>query len=121
PLLVLGQLVALDSRREPALGREAQLLDRRVLRRLVDASLQLVLRLELAGLRRHEAEHDLLVALWQEAQRLETARALVVPFHEEAVDLQLGEERLGDEVVAALSRPRGAKVAAAHVRRDAHA
>ena len=44
-------------------------------------------------------------ALRQEAQRLEAARALVVPLHEEPVDLELVEERLGDEVVAALGRP----------------
>ena len=43
--------------------------------RLLDPPLQLVLRLELAALRRHEAEHDLLVALREEAQRLEAARS----------------------------------------------
>ena len=80
--------VALDGRREAALRRQAELLDRRELRRLVDPPLQLVLRLELAALRRHEPEHDLLVALRQEAQRLEAARPLVVPLHEEPVDLR---------------------------------
>ena len=105
--------VALDRRREAALRREAQLLERRVPRRLLDAPLQLVLRLELAALRRHEPEHDLLLALRQEAQRLEAARALVVPLHEEAVDVELVEQRLGDEVVAALRRPRRLEVAAA--------
>src|SRR4051812_21799220 len=71
PLLVLRQLVALDRRGEAALRGQAELLERRVLRRLLDATLQLVLRLELAALRRHEAEHDLLLALRQEAERLE--------------------------------------------------
>src|SRR5439155_289758 len=47
--------------------------------------------------------------------------ALVVPLHEEAVDVELVEERLGDEVVAALGHPRRAEVAAAHVRGDRHA
>ena len=56
----------------------------------------------------------------QEAERLEAARALVVPFDEEAVDLELVEERLGDEVVAARGGPRGAEVAVADVRRDRH-
>ena len=46
---------------------------------------------------------------------------VVVPLHEEAVDGELAEQRLGDEVVAALGDPRGAEVAAAHVRRDRHA
>ena len=112
--------VALDGRREAALRREAELLDRREPRRLLDPALQLVLRLELAALRRHEPEHDLLVALRQEAQRLESARALVVPLHEEPVHLELVEQRLGDEVVASLGGPGGAEVPAAHVRRDAH-
>ena len=61
--------------------------------------------LELAALRRHEAEHDDL-PLRHEAQRLEAAGALVVVLEEEAVDVELVEERLGDEVVAALGHPR---------------
>ena len=56
-----------------------------------------------------------------EPERLEAAGALVVPLHEEAVDLELVEERLGDVLVAALGHPRGAEVAAAHVRRHGHA
>src|ERR671910_105627 len=94
PLLLLGQDIALDRRGEAALWGEAELLDRRVLRCLFDPPLELVLRLELAG-------------------------ALVVPLHEEPVDLELVEERLSDEVVASLRRPGGTEVAAAHVRRDA--
>ena len=82
--------------------------------------LSVVLGLELAALGGDEPEHDLL-ALRDEPQRLEAARARVVPLHEEAVDLELAEQRLGDEVVAALGDPRGAEVAAAHVRRDRHA
>src|SRR5204863_8858980 len=39
---------------------------------------------------------------------------------EKAVDLEVVEEALGDEVVAALRDPRRAEVAAAHVRRDRH-
>src|SRR5437667_348826 len=70
PLLLPCQDVALDRRRESALRGEAELVDRRVLRRSLDAALELVLRLELAALRRHEAEHDLLLALRQEAERL---------------------------------------------------
>ena len=97
-------VVALDRRGEAALRREAELLDVDELRRLVDPPLQLVLRLELAELGGDEAEHDGL-ALRQEAQRLEAARALVVLLQEEAVDLELVEERLGDEVVAAFGDP----------------
>src|SRR4051795_1697749 len=119
PLLLLGDRVALDRRGEPALRREAELVEIDVLRRLLDAALELVLRLELAALRRDQPEHDDL-ALRHEAQRLESARALVVPLHEEAVDGELAEQRLGDEVVAALGHPGRAEVAAAHVRRDRH-
>src|SRR5436190_16955725 len=121
PLLVVGEIVPLERRREAALRRQAELLERHVARRGVDPPLELVLRLESAALRRDEPEHDLLRAFRQEAQRLEAAGTLVVPLHEEAVDLELAEERLGDVVVAALGRPRRAEVAAAHVRRDAHA
>ncbi len=84
------------------------------------APLEVVLRLELAGLRRHEPEHDQL-ALGDESQRLEPARPLVVELDEEAVDVEPSEQRLADEVVAPLGGPRGAVVAAAHVRRDRHA
>jgi len=57
----------------------------------------------------------------QEAQGLESARALVVPLHEEAVDVELVEQHLGHVLVVAGGVPRRAEVAAAHVRRDAHA
>jgi hypothetical protein len=84
--------------------------------RLLDAALELVLGLELAALGRDEAEHDDL-AVRDEAQRLEAAGARVVPLHEEAVDVELAEQRLRHEVVAALGDPRRAEVALAHVRR----
>ena len=64
-----------------------------------------------------QPEHDQLAGR-HEPQRLEAARALVVVLEEEAVDVELGEQRLGDEVVAALGRPGGAEVAAAHVGGD---
>src|SRR3954452_7767415 len=109
PLLLLGDRVALDRRGEAALRRQAELVEIDVLRRRLDAPLELVLALELRALRRDEPEHDDL-ALRDEAQRLEPARALVVPLHEEPVDLELVEQRLGDEVVAALGDPRRAEV-----------
>src|SRR6266498_2015186 len=73
-----------------------------------------------AALGGDQAEHDQL-ALGDEAQRLEPAGAGVVVFEEEPVDPQLVEQRLGDEVVAALRRPGGPEVAAAHVGGDGHA
>src|SRR5262249_18491104 len=67
-----------------------------------------------------QPEHDHL-APRDEAQRLEATGALVVPLAEEPVHVQLTEQRLGDEVVAAGGGPRGPEVAPAHVRGDRHA
>ena len=83
----------MDGRREAALRGQAELLERGVPARLLDAPLQLVLRLEGSALRRDEAEHDLLRSRRQEAQRLEASRALVVPLHEEAVHVELAPEQ----------------------------
>src|SRR6476469_1481998 len=104
-LLVDAQVIAFHSRGEATLGRQTELVDVDELRGFLDPALDRVGVLELAALRRDEAEHDLL-ALRDEPQRSEAARPLVVPLHEEAVDLELVEERLGDEVVAAFRRPR---------------
>ena len=71
--------------------------------------------LQPAGFSGDEAEHDHL-ALRHEPQRLEAAGPLVVVLEEETVHVELAEQGLGDEVVAALGGPGGAEVAAAHVR-----
>ena len=113
-LLVKGQGVALHGRGEAALRREAQLIDGDVARGLFDPPLELVLGLELAALGGDEAEHDQLV-LGHEPQRLEPSGAGVVVLEEEAIHVELAEQRLGDEVVATLGGPRGAEIAAAHV------
>src|SRR5579875_3480555 len=99
-LLLDRQHVALDRGREAALRRQAQLFEVDVARGLVDPAQQLVAGLQLPALGRDQAEHDDL-SRRDEAQRLEAARARVVPLHEEAVDVELVEERLGDEVVGA--------------------
>src|SRR5881409_2232365 len=87
PLLVLGQRVAVVRAGEAALRRQPQALERHVLGRFVDPAPQRVRRLERAGFRGHQTEHDLLVAR-QQAQRLEAAGALGVPLHEIAVDVR---------------------------------
>src|SRR6185312_3596718 len=66
PLLVLGEDVALFRRGEAALRRERHLFHRHELRRLVEPALHRVLALERAALRGDDADHDDLVALWQE-------------------------------------------------------
>ena len=114
PLLVVAQRVALDGGGEAALPREAELLDVDVAAASSMRRLSVVLALELAALGRDQAEDDELAGR-HEAQRLEAARAGVVVLEEEAVDLEVVEERLGDVVVAALRHPRGLEVAAAQV------
>src|SRR5206468_10773437 len=59
PLLLLSERVALLGRGEAALPGQAELIEGRVFRRRVDAALELVLAFELAGLCRHQTEHDL--------------------------------------------------------------
>src|SRR6185295_6494512 len=120
PLRLDRDRVAVHRAREAALRRDAELLDRRVRRRLVDPALEHVPRLELAELGRDEAEDDGL-ALGEEPQRPDVARALVVVFEEVAVDVHLGKQRLGDRLVAALRRPCALEVAAAQVHAQRHA
>src|SRR5688572_23015938 len=91
PLLLLGEDVAFLGRGEAALRAERELLERGVLRGLVDAALDQVFRLERAALRGDHADHDDLLALGQEAQRLETAGAVAVVFQEIAVEVALAE------------------------------
>jgi hypothetical protein len=67
PLLVLGQHVAFLGRGKAALRRQAELIEGDVFGRLVDAALDVVLVLELAELRRNQPEHDLFLALREEA------------------------------------------------------
>jgi len=112
--------LAVHRAREAALRRQAQLLERHVLGGLVDAALEVVLRFELAELGRHQAEDDGL-ALGQEAERPEVARARVVVLEEVAVDAHLREQRLGDRLVAALRRPGALEVAAAQMNGERHA
>src|SRR5208282_6545812 len=92
PLLIFGQNVALLGRGEAALRRQTKLIERDVFRRLIDPALDVVLVLQLAGLRGDEAEHELLLALGEEAQRFETAGALAVVFEEIAVEAGMAEQ-----------------------------
>src|SRR6202158_3568798 len=92
PLLVLGQNIALLGRRKAALRREAELIEADVFGRFLDPPLDVVLGLERAGLRGHEAEHHDLVAFGQEPQRLEAAGALAVVFEKVAVVVAAGAQ-----------------------------
>src|SRR6185503_10567303 len=97
PLLGLVEDVALLRRREAALRREAEPIEVSEFRGRVDPALQFILALECAALRRHEAERDAL-ALRQPLQRLEAAGAVVVVLHEVAVDVDLVEQHVLDDV-----------------------
>ena len=69
---------------------------------------------------RDQAEHELLVALGEIAQRLEAAGAVAVVFQEIAVEIGVREQMLGDVVVAARGDEGGAEIAAAGMHGDRH-
>src|SRR5438132_1531843 len=104
-LFVVADRVAFDGRGKAALRRQADLLERHVLARLIDAALEIVLALQRAALRGHQAKNDHLARRY-ESQRCEVSRPRVVVFEEKAVDAELPEQGLRDEVVAARRRPR---------------
>ncbi len=87
---------------------------------LLDALLDVGARLQPARLRRDEAEHDDLVALRQEAQRLETAGAVGVVFEEVAVVIALRQQAFRHRLVAAGRNEGRAEIAAADMRGDGH-
>src|SRR5258707_14535601 len=103
--------VAADAAGETALRAQCELLQRRMLRRLVDAALELVLGFELAALGGDQAEHGDL-ALGKEAQWFETAGAGAVVFEEVAVDIDLVEDELGDRLVTAFRHPGAGAISA---------
>src|SRR5262249_60402040 len=76
PLFVLGEDVAFFGRGEAALRRQAQLIQRDIFNRFVDALLDVAFVLKRAGLRRDQSKHELLFAFWKKPQRLDTAGAV---------------------------------------------
>src|SRR6186713_2484368 len=90
PLVVGRDGVALLDAREPALRADGQALGRDDLRRLLDPAQDVVLALELGGLRAHEAQ-DRGRARREVPQRLEAAGALAVVLEEERVDGEAAE------------------------------
>src|SRR5437016_3534059 len=116
-LVVDRDLVALDGRGEAALRAQADLLDRHVLGRLIEAPLEVVLPLEGADLGGHQPQ-DHAHVFGDEPERREVARAGVVELEEEAVVWQLVEDGLGDPGVAALGAPARPEVAAAEMGAD---
>src|SRR5437763_1199539 len=120
PLLLLCQDVAFLGRGEAALGRKAELLQRRKLAGLVDAAPDIVFLLERAALRSDESEHHYLVAFRQEAQRLEAAGARAVIFQEIAIIVAAAEQVLRHGLIAARRNPGRPEIAAADMGGDRH-
>ena len=101
------------------MARETELIEGRELCGRIDAPLQRVLVFERAGLGGDDAEHDLL-ALRQQAQRLEAAGALVVIFHEIAMHVDLVEQDFLHGIVGTRTHVGRFVIAAAQMHRDRH-
>src|SRR6202035_1332737 len=123
PLFLFGESIPFLGRGEAALRRQAKLLDIGEFCGFLDAALDGVLGFQTAGLGRHQAEHRA-AAFLQTPQRLETAGAVGVVFHEIAVHLDLVEQHFLLGLVAAGAHVGRFVVAAAqmhghrHVRRN---
>src|SRR3984957_15408252 len=119
PLVRFRQIVAVRGGGKAALVTERALLQRDVARGLVDAALDFVLAFGRRVLRTHQPDHDR-DALRREAERREIARALVVVFEEEAVDLHLVEQNFRDRLITALRDPGALEISAAQMHRNRH-
>src|SRR3984957_1534879 len=123
PLFLFGESIPFLGRGEAALRRQAKLLDIGELGGFLDAPLDRILGFQGAGLGRHQAEHHEAI-LFQALERLETAGAVGVVFHEIAVHLDLVEQDFLLGLVAAGAHEGRFVVAAAqmhghrHVRRN---
>src|SRR5262245_4673243 len=120
PLLFLGQNISLLGGGEAALGREAQLVERSVFPRLIDPPLDVVSPLQRATLGGDEAHYHSLLALWQETQRLEPARALCVVLQKIPIIRNAAKQQFRNRLVPPFRDPGGPEVAAAHMRGDRH-
>jgi hypothetical protein len=83
----------------------------------IDPPFQHVFRFELGKFTRDESQHHALVFRYQ-AQRFEGSRSRRIVFEEIRVDVDLVEQRIRDEIVAALRAPMTLIVAAADVHRE---
>src|SRR6266700_1751544 len=116
-LLVHG--VAANAAGKSALRAQCKLLQRGVLARRIDATLELVLRFELAALGRDQTE-DGHLAPGQKTQRFKAACARAVIFEKIAVHVDSVEDELGDRLVAAVRHPRAGEIAAAKMHAHRH-
>src|ERR1700724_2743928 len=123
PLFLFDESIPFLGRGEAALRREAELLEIGEFGGFLDAPLDDVLGFQRAGLGRHQAEHSKAIFL-QALERLKTAGAVGVVFHEIAVHLDLVEQHFLLGLVAAGAHEGRFVIAAAqmhghpHVRRN---
>src|SRR6516164_6160599 len=118
-LASLVHSIAADAAGKSALRAQCELLQRGMLARLVDATLELLLRFEFAALGRDQTE-DGHLAPGQKTQRFEAARARAVVFEKIAIHVDFVEDELGDRLVAAVRHPRAGEIAAAKVHARRH-
>lgn len=99
-MLFLRENIPFLRRSEATLRAEAKLLNRGVAARSLYSAFDLVRGFEWPGFGGYETQdHDF--AVRQEPKRLEAAGAVIVPFHEIAVDVDPVENEIRDRLVAA--------------------
>src|SRR5215831_8493218 len=118
-LAFLVHRVAADAAGESALRAQCELLQRGMLARLVDATLELVLRFELGALGRDQTEDGYLVP-GQKTQWFKAAGARAVILEKIAVHVDFVENELSDRLVAAVRHPRAGEIAAAQMHAYRH-
>src|SRR6185369_6699522 len=101
PLFFLGEHIALLGRSKPALRRQAELVERHISGGLFDTLFHFGARLETPGLRRHQTEHDHLLAFRQETQWLKATGAVGVVFEKISIVVAFSEQVLSHRFVAA--------------------
>src|SRR5437870_5284062 len=111
--------IAVHGARKAALRRQAKLVERDELRRLVDLALEIILRLQLIELCRNESK-DYGLSFRDVTKRREIAGAGVVVFEEIAVDVEVVEKHLRNGLVTALRDPGALEIAPAQMDADGH-
>ena len=110
PLLFFGQLVADLAGGESALRAQAQPIQRKVLRGLMNSVDDRLLILQLGGFGGDQAKYNLLIAGYF-SQRLKAAGTLIVKFQIVCRYILAGKQSLGDTVIGAAARVGGVEIA----------
>src|SRR6202158_5816619 len=116
-LILARDLIARRGAGEAALRAYRELVEADIFRGLVDSMFEQLLGFELGELGGDQSQDDCLV-FGHQAQRLESDGAGSVVFETVVIDVDLVEQRVGNQVVAALGAPMALIVAAADVHRE---